>query len=417
MDKEIPKSERRKRRAAKWGRYAVVAVCVAGAGLWLLRGGEPRADERSLTFATADTGPVESAVSASGKVVAAYEEVINSPISSRILKVYHHKGDVVEAGTPLLLLDLAEAQTACDKLADRIRMKELEISQAMCENASKVSQLEMQIKVGEMRRRQLEVELINERYLDSIGSGTSDKVREAEFALRSKELEQEQLRQQLEALRNSAESSRLSMTLESEILAKESEMARRTLESAEVRSPRRATVTQIQDRTGSSVSAGQQLALLSDLGHFKLECEAPDFYAPRITEGAYAKVKIPRIKNALTGRVSEVSPGSVNGMTSFSVLLDTDSLPELRPGLLADVAVSQGLRTDITRIPVGPYYTRPGKQHMFVRRGDKLVRVEVAFGDADIDYVEVKSGLSPGDEVVTSPMEAYMDHEYVRISK
>jgi len=50
--------------------------------------------------------------------------------------------------------------------------------------------------VGDMKVRRLEAELRNERYLDSIGSGTTDKVREAEFALQSERLQQEQLRQQ-----------------------------------------------------------------------------------------------------------------------------------------------------------------------------------------------------------------------------
>ena len=42
----------------------------------------------------------------------------------------------------------------------------------------------------------MEVELRNERYLDSLGSGTTDKVRQAELNFNTGKLELEQLRQQ-----------------------------------------------------------------------------------------------------------------------------------------------------------------------------------------------------------------------------
>ena len=48
-----------------------------------------------------------------------------------------------------------------------------------------------------MKLNRLRVELANERYLDSIGSGTTDRVREVEFAYKSGLLEYQQLEQQL----------------------------------------------------------------------------------------------------------------------------------------------------------------------------------------------------------------------------
>ena len=56
----------------------------------------------------------------------------------------------------------------------------------------------MNVKVSAMKLNRMEVELRNERYLDSLGSGTTDKVRQAEMAFNTGKLELEQLRQQYE---------------------------------------------------------------------------------------------------------------------------------------------------------------------------------------------------------------------------
>ena len=71
----------------------------------------------AVVLATVDTGSIEFAVSATGKVVPGYEEVINSPISSRVVEVYKRAGEVVQAGEPLLRLDLAAVQTEYDNFA------------------------------------------------------------------------------------------------------------------------------------------------------------------------------------------------------------------------------------------------------------------------------------------------------------
>ena len=52
--------------------------------------------------------------------------------------------------------------------------------------------LEMQAKVKEMDVNRLHAEVINERRLDSIGSGTGERVREAEFAYETGRLQLEQ---------------------------------------------------------------------------------------------------------------------------------------------------------------------------------------------------------------------------------
>ena len=60
-------------------------------------------------------------------------------------------------------------------------MKRLQLDQLRIQHRNKLSEMEMQLKVSRMELNRKEVELRNERYLDSLGAGTTDKVRQVEL--------------------------------------------------------------------------------------------------------------------------------------------------------------------------------------------------------------------------------------------
>lgn len=415
MDKEIPKKRLRRERALAIAKVAVPALLGGAALIWLVDTLSTRTvQESDVRFSTIDRGDIDVTVNASGRVAPAFEEVINSPISSHILEVHHRPGDVVEAGTPLLVLDLDAARVAHDKQADQLRMKRLELRQQESNDNTALSKLLMEIKVGDMKVRRLEAELRNEQYLDSIGSGTTDKVREADFALRSERLQQEQRRQQYENEREVRRAAADVKRLEIEISEKEASMAARTLGDAEIRAPRRATVTSIESKIGSNVTQGQELAVLADLGHYKINAEAAESYGSKIVPGYKAAVRFGA--TTLEGTVGHVAPVSANGLVTFTVTLANDSSEQLRPGLRPDVYVSQGLKSGVLRIANGSFYTKPGSYSLFVRTdGETLQRRDIQLGVANMDYIEVISGLSEGEQVVISDMADFNKQNSVRI--
>ena len=97
------------------------------------------------------------------------------------MEIYCKAGDSVGAGTPLLRLDLQSTETELNKLMDQIEMKRYELEQQRINNDTRLSDLDMQIKVKAMAVNRMEVELRNERYLDSLGSGTGDRVKQVEL--------------------------------------------------------------------------------------------------------------------------------------------------------------------------------------------------------------------------------------------
>ena len=415
MDREIPKEVRNKERNKKIIRYGgigVASVIVISVLISFMRTGVKTKD---LVFSTVDKGTIEVSVSASGKVVPAFEEIINSPINTRIVEIYKKGGDSVDIGTPILKLDLQSVETDYKKLLDEEQMRSYKLNQLRVNNQTKLNDLAMKIKVSAMQLNRKKVELRNEQYLDSLGSGTTDKVRQAELSYNVAQLEYEQLEQQYDNEKEVLAAEYKVQELDFSIFRKGLAEMKRTLDDAQIRSPRKAILTYINNQIGAQVSQGSQLAVISDLSHFKVEGEIADTYGDRVAAGGKAIVKIGSEK--LEGTVSSVTPLSKNGVISFTVQLNEDNNSRLRSGLKTDVYVMNAVKEDVMRIANASYYVGRGEYELFVRNSDKeIVKRKVQLGDSNFEFVEVASGLQPGDQVVVSDMSNYKNKNKLKLN-
>lgn len=414
MDREIPKEVRTKERNKKIIRFGAIGVIGIAGICVLISFMRTGVQQKDLVFSTVDKGTIEVSVSASGKVVPAFEEIINSPITTRIVEVYRKGGDSVEEGTPILKLDLQSTETDYQKLLDEEQMRRYKLEQAKVNSQTKLSDMAMQIKVSEMKLARMKVELRNEHYLDSLGAGTTDKVRQAELSYNTSKLELEQLKQQYMNEKQVAAAEQKVQELDFNIFRKSLAEKKRTLDDAQIRSPRKAILTYINNQVGAQVAQGAQVAIISDLNHFKVEGEIADTYGDRVAAGGKAIVKIGSEK--LEGTVSSVTPLSKNGVIAFSVQLKEDNNQRLRSGLKTDVYVMNAVKEDVMRITNASYYVGRGEYELFVSTSDnEIVKRKVQLGDSNFEFVEVVDGLKPGDKVVVNDMSSYKNKNKLKV--
>lgn len=406
MDRELTKQEKRREKQRKWLRIGSIVfgfVFIMGCLYHFIDSG---IDGTGIRTGRAEQGVIESCITGTGKIVPLYEQTIISPVATRILEIYCNEGDYISSGQSLLRLDLQNAETDLRRKADEVSMKKNEIEQTALSSATYLTDLEMKIKAKEMAVNHLMEEVNNERRLDSIGSGTGDRIREAELAYSTGILELQQLKTQLANERKSHAASLRSKELEGSITERDLKEMERTIEDARIRAPRNGTVTYLNKGIGTSISQGEKLAVISDLSHFKINGEIAESFVNRLATGQKVNVRIG--KETIHGHIASISPQSHAGVVDFIVLLDDDMSPLLRSGLKAELNIVYDLRDNVIRIPNGSYFSGPGTYNLFVKTEDKVLeKRSVLLGDSNFDYVEVKSGLRKGEKVVITDMSAY----------
>jgi HlyD family secretion protein len=409
MDREISIEEKRRALRKQIFKYGGIIAGIIIA-LYLLFGFlRSSANYKDLVVSTVDRGPIDFTINASGKVTPLTEEIIISPINSRILEVYKNPGEKVEKGEAILKLEVTSVETEYRQKSDEREIQKKRLEQLEVTSNSKISDLRMQEKIKDMQLNQRFTELKNEQYLDSIGASTSDKVRQAEQNYEVTRLELEQLKGQIVNESKNLTADLKVQQLQLSISDKTLSESRRLLTDASIHSPMDATLTFVNNQIGAQVGAGSQIAIVSDLSRYKVEAEIADSYADNIQPGSRAEVIIGNEK--LEGTVLNIVPSSKNGIVNFTVSLKEANYPKLRSGLKTDVYVMIGLKENALRIKNGSYYTGKNSYNLWIIKGNKACRKEVQLGDCNYDYVEVIRGLELGDKVVISGLEGFNTNE------
>lgn len=413
MDREISQnvvSKRRKKLITKIILISSVVIILLVLLVGVLETGVYRKD---ITIANVEMGDLEIAVVASGSVVPSYEEIITSPIPSKVLEIYKNAGDSLKLGDPILKLDLASFKNEYEQQQDEVEMKKAKMNQEITNNESELADIAMQIDVDKMKLQRINVQLKNELYLDSVGSSTPDKVRQAELEYKVQEIQVNQLINKLENKKRNFNAEVKVLELELKIAEKKATLAEKTMDEAQIKSTQNSVLTWVVDRVGLNIAAGEKVAVVSDTKTFKVECTISNNFTDNIKTGGSVNIKI--ANTILTGVIGNVIPSSEDGLTKFSVSINDSENDKLRPGLKVDVFVIKEIHDNVLKLPNRSYYNGKGAYDMWVVDGNYAIKKQITLGDSNFDMVEVITGLESGNEVIVSDMSRYRNENKLKI--
>lgn len=414
MDIEIPSDEKLKQKKKLVFKIALAAVAIIAICFIIILFTRSSIPYNGLATSTVDNGTLEVTISASGRVVPLYEEIIVSPINSRILEVYKNAGDTLIEGDSILKLELASVETDYNQKLDELEIRKSKLAKTKVTVANRISALKTQARIKEMQLKQLYTEFKNEHYVDSIGASTKDKVRQAELNHEVARLELEQLNELIDIERKNGDTDIDVQEIELRIFEKTLNESRRLLNDARILASQSGTLSFINNQIGAQVEAGTQLAILSDLSAFKVEGEIADTYAERMSIGSKAAVKAGGVE--LEGTVVNITPSVKNGVIKFIVMLKEPGNKSLRSGLKTDVYIMQDIRENTLRVRTSSYYIGPGMYDLWVISGNQAEKRQVELGQSNYQYAEVISGLLQGDEVIISDMKKHKDKSTIKIN-
>lgn len=413
MDRELDASFRRRligRRVAWAGGSVVLVVAVL---LFLPGWLRPSVERERVRTGRVDRGPVEGVVEASGTVIPAFEGVLSSPVEAQVQKILKRPGEMVRQGDEIVALDMGASRLALERLEDQLAKKVNEQEQLRLSLEKSLSDLR-----GQIERQKLDAEAAQYRAegnqkLRTDGLVSEQVLKASEIEAKKARIELAQLEESVRNARRSTDAQLRGLELDVSMLRKERDEARRQLLLASTRSDRAGVLTWVIPQEGVTVPRGQVIARISNLDSYRVEASVSDIHSSRLRRGMPVRVMVD--EQPLTGTLAQIDPTIENGAIKFHVDLDEPKHAKLRNNLRVDVLVVTDSKSDVLRIPKGPFAAGGSKQPVFVVEGDRAVRRDVRFGVSGYDHFEVIDGLDAGDEVILSDMRDYTRLEQVKL--
>ena len=123
MDRPIDPTFLRRQRGKRIA-YAVVGVAaLLWLSVWLPSWIRPALDPDRIRTAQVQWGAVEETITASGTVVPQFEQIIFSPINTRLVRILQKPGAMLQQGQPIVELDLNAARLDVEKRAEELALK------------------------------------------------------------------------------------------------------------------------------------------------------------------------------------------------------------------------------------------------------------------------------------------------------
>lgn len=355
---------------------------------------------------------ITQVVSATGKINPVYQVMISAEATGEIVYLGVKEGDVVKKGQLLVRIkpDIYEAQR--NNSAARLDQSKASLSSTKAQ----LDKVEADYKrIQGLFQKKLasdsELESAKAAYLQTLGSYESQK----------------------------------SFVVQSEAALKESN---ENLNKTYVYAPMNGTISKLsvelaQRVLGSNFSPGTEILTVADLSQMEARVDVDENDVVLVSVGDEAKVKVDAFGDKeFKGRVTQIGNSAVSKglgtqdeVVNFEVrVLIEDPDKQLRPGMSCDADVKTETKADVIAVPIQsvtarmdkpmmkeaegegddqPQSEKPktgkankAKEVVFLAKDNKAKMVEVKTGISDDTYIEIQSGLTGGEEVISGPYRA-----------
>ena len=405
MDRELSQTHIQKERNKSFARYAAIVAVIILIFIIFYSLIKPSLSRSKVRTAIAERGSIQASVSASGTVQAEFEQVINSPIQSKIESVYLKAGEAVEKNQAILKLNQESAKSAFQQLKDEYDLRINKKTQLKLNLERSLIDLRSSFQIKKLTIQSLEKKVNQEQRLYKLGAGSKETLDQAKLNLEISKLELTQLDEKIKNQSASLVADLRELDLNIQIQSQKVNEQKSKLDQSETKSVRSGIVTYVNDEIGANINVGDVIARVADLSSFKVIATISDIYAAKLRIGGPVSVRINDLD--LDGTISQINPSVENGIITFSVKLKNKSHQVLRSNLRVQVFVITSFKENIIRVRNGPFYNGSIDQAVFIIQGEEAVRRTVDIGVSNFDYVELLTQINEGDEVIITDMRDY----------
>lgn len=169
-------------------------------------------------------------------------------------------------------------------------------------------------------------------------------------------------------------------------------------------------------KDGNFVQINTPIFRIVDTSQLEATLNVPERELATLKAGQPAVLAVDAMPGkTFTGKVDRVSPVVDSGSGTFRVVLAFTGGGVLQPGMFGRIKIDYDQRADALVVPRSALLDDENDPAVFAIRNGKAARVPVKLGYTDGSWAEVRSGLKPGDKVVTAGKVALREGSEVQV--
>ena len=356
-----------------------------------------------ITTAKVESGDFSIKIEGYGSLQSLNKRLITATSSAVVDEIKLKAGAVVDVDTVILTLinpklegELRQALAKLQNTKTQKRQTVLKQQRELLNNESYLSDLESQVEIA-----MLQVEAERTLAHSGIISGISAK----KNVLKAKQLKNRVTLEKNKLAKLTA-MQKESLIIQDDFIAQAQEefnITKQMVEQLSVKAGMKGVIKLLSLNLGQSVVAGSELALIGSLSPLIAEIKVPQLQAHMVNRGMEAEIST--VNGQIRGEVVRVDPVVNNGAVQVDIEINSTLNNGVKPMQLVDATifaqVQQGV--DFIKTPIGAKANSTA--FLFkLSEDNKANRIEVKFGKVSGQFIQVLSGLKPGDEIISSKL-------------
>ena len=387
---------------------------------------------------------IREIVSASGKIFPEKEIKISSDVSGEIVELYVEEGDSVKAGQILAKIDPEAYVSAVERANASVSGAKSEVSRSKSAIENSTAQIEQIKSQLENTRR------IHERNKKLMADGviSAQDFENSESTLTQLEANLRSAEATYRSSQQAAQSAQFNVaSAEASLKEIKTSLSRTTIAAPAAGIISKLNVEQGERVVGTIQMTGTEMMRIANFNSMEVQVEVSENDILRVSLGDTATIEVDAyLDKKFKGVVTEMASSAANTgatqvltsdqVTNFVVKIrilpesyegQTDKKMPFRPGMSATVDINTNTERDIISIPIQAVTTREREKPegdstsmktqtsssvasdeeidevVFVYEADTARMVKVKTGIQDNEYIQILSGLEPGQEIITGP--------------
>ena len=184
-----------------------------------------------------------------------------------------------------------------------------------------------------------------------------------------------------------------------------------------ITSPINGTVDQMDLKLGQIAAPGSTGIRIVNADVLKVKADVPESYASSINQGDNVKIVIPDANDSLVAKVSFAAKVIDAASRSFGVEIKLPERKTLRPNMTAVIKIANYTKSDAIVIPLNTIQRSEDGSYVFVAENGTAKRKNVKLGASYGGRIEILSGLTSGDKLITAGGSEIGDGDKIKISQ